>query len=171
LTWKSPGQLDRPQAVRPPLLEKTARGSNPNFLAPDLPNHSTDCSETSAIAGLPPGQPLPQRNRPESLTIKRNRRNRISRSRTRPTQKNTKSSPIEDRFGGKVTSQRGTRSPYVTHQRPQEIVLKTPPTKSSENQHKRGRENHLVEQRRTIYTYRERFVQGLACHPNIHPSL
>jgi hypothetical protein len=42
-----------------------------------------------------------------------------------------------------------------THQKPQEIVLKTPPTKSSENQHKRERENHLEEQRRTIYTYHE----------------
>jgi hypothetical protein len=42
-----------------------------------------------------------------------------------------------------------------THQKPQEVVLKTPPTKSSENQHKRARENHLEEQRRTIYTYHE----------------
>jgi hypothetical protein len=58
-----------------------------------------------------------------------------------------------------------------THQRPQEIILKTPPTKSSENHHKEGRENHLEEQRQTIYTYHEGFVQGLACHPNIHPSL
>jgi hypothetical protein len=42
-----------------------------------------------------------------------------------------------------------------THQKLQEIVLKTLPTKSSENQHKRERENHLEEQRRTIYTYHE----------------
>jgi hypothetical protein len=42
------------------------------------------------------------------------------------------------RFGGKVTSQRGTRTSYVTPTKnPQENVLKTPPTKSSENHHKR----------------------------------
>jgi hypothetical protein len=99
----------------------------------DLPNHSTNCSETSGIAGLPPGQPLPQRNRPETLTIKRNRRNRLFRSRNRPTRKTTKSSPIQERFGGKVTSQRGTRSSYVTPTKTQEIVLKTPPKKSLEN--------------------------------------
>jgi hypothetical protein len=93
---------------------KRTRRSNLNFLAPDLPNHTTDCSKTSGIAGLPAGQPLPQRNRPESLTIKRNRRNHFSRSRTRPTRKTTKSSLIQERFGAKVTSQRGTRSSYVT---------------------------------------------------------
>jgi hypothetical protein len=100
--------------VSPRQTGKTARGSNPNFLAPDLLNHSTDCSETSGLAGLPPGQPLPQRNRPETLTIKRNRRNCLSRSRTRPTRKTNKSSPIQRRFGGKVTSQRGTIPSYVT---------------------------------------------------------
>jgi hypothetical protein len=42
-----------------------------------------------------------------------------------------------------------------THQKPQETFLKTLPTKSSENQHKEGWENHLEEQRRTIYTYHE----------------
>jgi hypothetical protein len=92
----------------PPVLEPHM------VLTLDLPNHSTDCSKTSGIAGLPPRQPLPQRNRPETLTIKRNRRNRFSRSRTRPTRETTKSSPIHRRYGGKVTSQRGTRTSYVT---------------------------------------------------------
>jgi hypothetical protein len=32
-----------------------------------------------------------------------------------------------------------------THQKPHEIILKTLPTKSSESQHKRERENHLEE--------------------------
>jgi hypothetical protein len=96
---EDPGQLDRPlQAVRPPLPENEPVGQ----------------TSTSRIVGIPPGQPLAQRNRPESLTIKRNRRNRLSRSRTRPTRKTTKSSPIQGRLGSKVTSQRGTRSSYMT---------------------------------------------------------
>jgi hypothetical protein len=100
-------QLDRP-------FQKTYPRVNPQLLSPDLPNHSTDCSETSGIAGLPSRKPLPQRNQPELLTIKRNQRFRLPRPRTRVTQKTTKSSPIQGRFGGKVTSQRGKRSTYVT---------------------------------------------------------
>jgi hypothetical protein len=165
---KSKLRPGKPRAVRPPLrwldcpFQKTARGSTLNFPSPDLPNHSTDCSETSGITGLPLGKPLPQRNRPETLTIKRNQRNHLSRSRTRPTRKTTKSSLIQGRFGGKVTSQRGTRSSYVT---PNKIPKKSSSKLRQEKHNKELRKSpqrrtgkalrHLKEPRRTIYTYHE----------------
>jgi hypothetical protein len=169
LGTKSKLRPGRPKAVRPPpyavrlpLPKKPTRGSNLIFPSPDLPNHSTDCSETSRIARLPPGQPLPQRNRPESLTIERNRRNRLSRSRTRQTRKTTKSGPIQGRFGGKVISQRGTRSSYVT---PNKNPKKSSSKLRQENHNKELQKSpqsrtgkalhHLEEPRRTIYTNHE----------------
>jgi hypothetical protein len=149
---------------------KIARGSNPNFFAPDLPNHSTDCSETSGIAGLPPGQPLPQRNRPESLTIKRSRRNRFSRSRTRSTRKTAKSSPIRRRFGGKVTSQRGTRSSYVT-------PTKDPKKSSSKHRQQRAPKiNTKKDGKTTLRNNAEPSIHTMKVHtrsslPPKHPSL
>jgi hypothetical protein len=135
-----------------------------------------DCSKTSGIAGLPPRKPPPHRNRPEMLTIKRNRRNRLSRSRTRPTRKTTKSSLIQGRFGGKVTIQRGTRSSYVTptknpRNRTQNSAKKST-TKSSENHHKEGREKHFTTLRNhaepSIHTMK---VRTRSILPPIHPSL
>jgi hypothetical protein len=61
-----------------------------------------------------PHQPPSQRNRRESLIIKRNHRFRLSREGTRASQKTTKSSPIQGDSWGKITSQGGTRSSYVT---------------------------------------------------------
>jgi hypothetical protein len=59
-----------------------------------------------------------------------------------------------------------------THQKPQEIVLKTPPTKSSENQHEEGQENHFSTLRNnaepSIHTMKVRTRSSL---PPIHPSL
>jgi hypothetical protein len=154
-------------AVRPPPrrldlpFQKTYLRVNLQ-LPIDRSPESLHCSETSGIAGLPPGQPLPQRNRPESLMIKRNQIFRLSRARTRATRKTTKLSPIQGIFGGKVTSQRGTRSSYVT--------LKKIPKKSfsklrQENHNKElrkspqrrmGKATHnLEEPRRIIYTYHE----------------
>jgi hypothetical protein len=145
----------------PPELD-TPIGSTLNFPSPDLPNHYTDCSETSGIAGLPPGQPLSQRNQPESLTIKSNRRFRLSRARTRATQKTTKSSPNQGRFGGKVTSQRGTRSSYVT---PNKIPKKSSSKLRQDNHNKELRKSpqrrtgkapyNLEEPHRIICTYHE----------------
>ena len=57
-------------------------------------------------------------------------------------------------------------------------ILKSTKRKSprigSENPQKGKRESppqELEEPRRTFYTSKERFIQGLACLPNIHPSL
>jgi hypothetical protein len=159
---EGPGQLDRPLGGKTAPSRKPTRGSTLNFPSPDLLNHSMDCSETLGIAGLPPGQPLPQRNCPESLTIKRNQRFRLSRARTRATRKTTKSSPIQGRFGGKVTGQSGTKSSYVT---PNKIPKKLSSKFRPENHHKElrkspqrrtGKTTHnLEEPRRTIYTYHE----------------
>jgi hypothetical protein len=136
----------------------------------DLPNHSTDCSGTSGIAGLPPGQPLPQRNRPETLTIKMNRRNRFSRSRTRPTWKTTKSSPIQERFGGKVTSQRGTRSSYVT-------PTKNPKKSFSKHRQQRAPKiNTKKDRKTTLRNHAEPSIHTMqvdtrSSFPPKHPSL
>jgi hypothetical protein len=107
-------------------------------------------------------KPLAQRNRPESLTIKRNRINRLSRTRTRATQKTTKSGPIQGGFGGKVTSRRGMKSSYVT---PNKIPKKSSSKLRHENHNKElrkttqrrtGKATHnLEEPRRIIYTYHE----------------
>jgi hypothetical protein len=90
------------------------------------------------------------------------KRNHLSRSRTRPTRKTTKSSPIQGRFGGKVTSQRGTRSSYVT---PNKIPKKSSSKLWQENHNKELRKSpqsrtgkalhNLEEPRRTIYTCHE----------------
>jgi hypothetical protein len=172
---EGPGRLDPPRRLDRPF-QKTYPQVNPQLPSSDLPNHSTDCSETSGIVGLPPIQPLPQRNRPESFRIKSNRRNCLSRTRTRPTRKTTKSSPIQGRFGGKVTGQRGTRSSYVT---PNKIPKKSfsklhqeITTKSSENHHKEGREKHFT----TLRNHAESSIHTMKVHtrssiPPIHPSL
>jgi hypothetical protein len=59
-----------------------------------------------------------------------------------------------------------------THQKPQEILLKTPPTKSSENQHKEGRGKHFSTLRNnaepSIHTMKVRTRSSL---PPKHPSL
>jgi hypothetical protein len=60
-----------------------------------------------------------------------------------------------------------------THRKPQEIVLKTtPPTKSSENYHKEGREKHFSTSwnnaEPSIHTMKVRTRSSL---PPIHPSL
>jgi hypothetical protein len=137
---------------------------------PDLPNHSTDCRETSGLAGLPPGNPLPQWNRPELLTIKRNRRNRFSRSRTRPTRKTTKSSPIQERFGGKVTSQRGTRSSYVTPTKdPKKLFSKHRQLRAPKiNTKKDGKTTLRNNAEPSIHTMKVRTRSSL---PPKHPSL
>jgi hypothetical protein len=129
------------------------------------------------MAGLPPRQPLPQRNRPETLTIKGNRKFRPSRSRTRATRKTTKSRPIQGGSWGKVTSQRGTRSSYVAHNKnptrnhPQNSSTKIT-TKSSENHQKEGRER----QHKSLRNHAESSIHTMKVHtrsslPPIHPSL
>jgi hypothetical protein len=129
------------------------------------------------IAGLPPGQPLPQRNRPETLTIKRNHGFRLSGARTRATRKITKSSPIQGDSWGKVTSQRGTRSSYMT---PNKNLIRNHPQnsatkitiKSSENHQKGGRER----QHKRLRNHAESSINTMKVHtrsslPPNHPSL
>jgi hypothetical protein len=129
------------------------------------------------MAGLPPGQPLLQRNRPEMLTIKGNHEFRPSRSRTRATRNTTKSRPIQGGSWGKVTSQRGTRSSYVTPNKnparnhPQNSAMKIT-TKSSENHQNEGRER----QHQSLRNHAESSIHTMKVHtrsslPPIHPSL
>jgi hypothetical protein len=129
------------------------------------------------MAGLPPVQPLPQRNRPEMLTIKGNHGFRPSRSRTRATRKTIKSRPIQEGSWGKVNSQRGTRSSYVTPNKnparncPENSATKIT-TKSSENQQKDGRER----QHQSLRNHAESSIHTMKVHtrsslPLVHPSL
>jgi hypothetical protein len=118
-------------AIRPPNLENLAAGQASSFRRPI---HPTDCSKTSRIDGLPPGQPIPRRNRTKTPTIKGNHRFRPSGSRTRATRKTTKSRSIQGSSWGKVTSQKGTRSSYVT---PNKNPARNHPKLRQEN-HKKG---------------------------------
>jgi hypothetical protein len=73
-----------------------------------------------------------------------------------------KPSPIQERFGGKVTSQRDTRSSYVT---PIKNLKKSSSKLRQQEHNKEHRKSpqrrtkralhNLEEQRRTIYTYHE----------------
>jgi hypothetical protein len=148
-----------------------------NFPSPDLSNHPTDCSETLEMAGLPPRQPLPQRNRPETLTIKGNRGFRPSRSRTRATRKTTKSRPIQGGSWDKVTSERGTRSSYVT---PNKNPTKNCPQNSATKLTTKSSENHQIEgwerQHKSLRNHAESSihtmkVQTRSSLPPVHPSL
>jgi hypothetical protein len=96
--------------------------------------------------------------------------------------RNSKNHQIEAVSGGcwgKVTKQRGIRSSYVTpNKNPAKKYLqnstKKIPKKRLRKSQKRenGRDNKSLEEpRRIFYTYQERFIQGLACLPIIHPSL
>jgi hypothetical protein len=91
----SSGWLDRPSyAVRLPPRQngkKWNRGSTLNFASPDLPIHSTNCSETLGVPGSPHGRPLPQRNCTETLSIMGNHKSRDQTSRTLVPTKTTKS--------------------------------------------------------------------------------
>jgi hypothetical protein len=83
--------------------------------------------------------------------------------------KTPKSKPFRRVCWIKITKQRGTRSSYVTSnknpskKRPQNFPTEIP-RKSSENHQKGktgGTRSSLEEPRRIIYTYHERFIQGL----------
>jgi predicted component of type VI protein secretion system len=91
--------------------------------------------------------------------------------------KTTKSRPIQGGSWGKVTSQRGTRSSYVTpkknptRNRPQNSATKIT-TKSSENHQKDGWER----QHKSLRNHAESSIHTMKVHtrsslPPIHPSL
>jgi hypothetical protein len=67
--------------VRPILAwtvgKNSARGKNSNLQAIDLPNHSTDQSETSGIVGVPRGLHLARSSVPKTHSIKRNRKSTL----------------------------------------------------------------------------------------------
>jgi hypothetical protein len=90
------------------------RGSTLKFATPDLPIHPTDCNETLGMPGTPRGQPLPQRNCTETLSIMGNHKSLDQTSRTRAPPKTTKSESFPQVWRGKVTKERGTRSSCVT---------------------------------------------------------
>jgi hypothetical protein len=115
-----------------------------------------DCSKTSGIGGLPPGQPLPQKNIDPNRSQSRGIKEIASLGQAlAQLEKHQNKSDSKEIWGQSHQPKRHKILICDTHQKPQEIVLKTPPTKSSENYHKEGWENHLEEQRRTIYTYHE----------------
>jgi hypothetical protein len=126
---------------------------------------TTGCGETSGIARLPPGQPLPQRNRTETPTIKGNHGFRPSRSRTRATRKTTKSRSIQGGSWGQVTSQRGTSSSYVT---PNKNPTRKHPQNSAKNITRRGSENlqkgKQVRQHKALRNHAELSIHTMKVH-------
>jgi hypothetical protein len=146
-----------------------------------------DCGETLGIAGLPPRQPLPQRNQTETPTIKGNQREtptikgnhgfRLSRSRTRATRKTTKSRSIQGSSRGKVTIQRGTWSSYVT---PNKNPARNHPQNFAKKITRRGSENHQKGERERQHkasrNHAESSIHTMKVHtrsslPPDHPSL
>jgi hypothetical protein len=140
-----PGRLDRPSRRLDRPFLKTCPRVKPQLPIARSPESLHGLQRNFGNSWVTSWATSTSKESTESLTIKRNRRNCLPRSRTRPTRKSIKSSPIQGRFGGKVTSQRGTRSSYVTPTKnPKKSSSKTPPTQSSKNHYKEGREKHFT---------------------------
>jgi hypothetical protein len=167
--------------VRPVLAwtvgKNSTRGKNSNLQAIDLPIRSTDQSETLGIVGVPRGLPLARSSVPKTHSIKRNRKSTLKNTFPRKPPKTPKSKPFQSVCWIKITKQRGTRSSYVTSNKnpskkhPQNFPTEIP-RKGSENHQKgktEGTQSSLEEPRRIIYTYHERFIQGLASAQSSFP--
>jgi hypothetical protein len=127
---------------------------------------------------LPPGQPLPQRNRTEMLSIKGNRGSWPSRSRTRATRK----PPNRGRFKGVLWAKspaKKAQGPHVRHPTriPQEITLKTSPRKSQERAPKINKlKGKLERQHEALRNHAESSIHTMKVHtrsslPPGHPSV
>jgi hypothetical protein len=171
LTWKHPGRLDRPlQAVRPPLPE------NSPPVKPQLPR----ARSPESLHGLQQNFGNSWVTSWATSTSKESTRNAHNQEESKKSLLLVKNSPnsknhqiesdSKEIWGQSHQPKRHKNLIRDTHQKPQEIILKTPPKELRKSTQKR-RENHHDEQRQTFCTCHERFVQGLACHPNIHPSL
>jgi hypothetical protein len=91
------------------------------------------------MLGPPHGQPLPQRNCTETLSIMGNCKSRDQTSRTRAPTKTTKSESFPRVWRGKITKKRGTRSSCVTPTpNPSKKCLQNSVTKIA----RKGSENH-----------------------------
>jgi hypothetical protein len=129
-----------------------------------------DQSETLGIVGVPRGLPLARSLVPKIYSIKRNRKSTLKNTFQWKPPKTPKSKPFRRVCWSKITKHRGTVSSYVTSNKnpakkrrqnfPPEI-----PRKGPEN-HQKGKmgeaQTSLEEPRWIIYTYHERFIQGLA---------
>jgi hypothetical protein len=154
-----------------------ARGKNPTHQAIDLPIRSMDQSETLGTVGVPRGLPLSKSSVPKTHSIKRNRKSTLKNTFPWKPPKTLKSKPFRRICWINITKKRGTRSSYVTSnknpskKRPQNFSTKIP-RKGSEN-HRKGKtggtQSSLKESRRIIYTYHERFIQGLASAQSSFP--
>jgi hypothetical protein len=170
------GQLDRPPRWLGRPFQKTYPQVQPQFPIARSPESLHGLQRNFGNSWVISWET--SRNRPESLTIKRNRRFWLSRARTRATRKTTKSSPIQGRFWGQ--SHQPKRHKVLirdTQQKTQKIILKTPPRKSQQRAQKittkKDRKSN-TQPWGTTPSYLDipwRFIQGLACHPYIHPSL
>jgi hypothetical protein len=129
-----------------------------------------DPSETLGIAGVPRGLPLARSSLPKTHSIKRNWMSTLENTFPRKTPKTPKLKPFQRVCSSKITRKRGTRSTYVTSnknpskKRPQNFPTEIP-RKGSKN-HQKGKTGEtltrLEEPRWIIYTYHERYIQGLA---------
>jgi hypothetical protein len=150
--------------------KNTTRGKNSKLQAIDLLIRSTDQSETLGIVGVPRGLPLARRLVPKTHSIKRNRKSTLKNTFPWKPPKTPKSKPFRRVCWIKIAKPRGIRSSYVTSnknnskKRPQNSPTEIP-RKGSENHQKGktgGTQPSLEEPCQIIYTYHERFIQGLA---------
>jgi hypothetical protein len=145
-------------------------GKNLAFTLIDLPNRSTDSSETLGIDGVPHGLPLARSSIPKTYSIMRNQKSSLKNTLPRTLPKTNKLKPFRRVCWSKITKKRGTRSSYVTSNKnpmkkcPQNLPTEDP-RKGSEN-HQKGKtertQTSLDKPHRIIYTYHEGFIQGLA---------
>jgi hypothetical protein len=129
---------------------------NPNL---DLPNRSTDMSNTLGIVGTPHEESITKFLSTKTCQIKWNRRNPAKNSSNPTTPKTPKSSPLTHGFGRGIKSKRimkGSHTPSNPQEQGPENTPRKPPREGSKNHHQEQpgtTQQSLKEPRRIIYTY------------------
>jgi hypothetical protein len=139
------------------------RGSTPSNPNLDLPNRSIDLNKTLGMIGTPHEESIATILSTKTCQIKRNRRNPAKKSSNPRTPKTPKWSPLTQRFGMGITSQRTTKGshkfpPSNPQEQGPENTPRKPPREDSENHHQQQpgtTKQGLEEPRRIINTYQE----------------
>jgi hypothetical protein len=155
----------------------STHGSSPPNPSLDLPNRSTGLNKTLGTIGTPHEESIAKFNPTKTCSNKRNQRNPAKNSSNPRTPKTPKSSPLTHGFGRGITAQRTTKGSHkFPPSNPQEQgpqnAPKKPQGRAPKITTKNNREQHNKALRTTpnhLYMP-QRFIQGLACRPNIQPS-
>jgi hypothetical protein len=154
-----------------------ARGKNSTHPPIDLPNRSTDQSETLGIDGVPRGLPLARRSVPKTHSIKRNRKSTLTNTSNPRTLKPPKSSPLTHRFGRGNTTQGTTKGPTnFPHQIHKSKVPKTTQENHQERAPKITTKNNREQHIQTLRNHAASSIHATKVHmrsslPPDHPTL